>query len=163
MTGAIVPTFDPTDDLQVAVSEDTLGIDRRVVEQAAKDFGLKRLNLSGLAAAASMGDAVKKLGALKIGRSIVLLSADRALDGVQDCDTFLETAADEKQKASVLGVKAQLLKIAVQSGTSLIDSASVDQTDDAKSPGARAPSRGHQVPVVFAQTANISAPPQLPP
>lgn len=162
MTGAIIPAFENADDLQVAVPDDVLGLDRRVVERAAGDLGLKRLNLSGLAAAASMGDTVKKLGALKIGRSIVLLSADRALDGVTDCDDFLTVAKDEKQRASVLGVKAQLLKIAVQSGEALIDSASVDQSDDAKPPGAKAPSRGHQVPVIFAQTANVTAPPAQP-
>jgi hypothetical protein len=156
MDGALVPIYDGELEIQPAVRDSLLGFDAAEFTEAAKEMGLRKFSAKGLLASGQLGTAIKQVGAIKVGRAFVLMAVDSAQHAVAQCDAILDVSTDDKLKAQLVGFKAQLIKHQLEGGASLIKSAEVDESDDAKTQSPRAPGRGSQVPVIHAQTAHVS-------
>lgn len=134
-----------------------LDLDYEGVKQAAKDLGMVSFDERSLLASHTLGKAMKRVGAIKIGRTLLLRAADHANNGIEQADAIIETSTDDELKASVLTAKSAMIKAQVEAGEKFIRSAEIDASDDAdgKAPGFKPFGVGQ--PVVVAQQAVVNA------
>ena len=112
---------------------DRLDLDYEGVREAAKQLGMASFDEKSLLASHTLGVAMKKVGAIKLGRTLLLRAADHANDGIEQANEIIETSTDDELKASVLSAKAAMIKAQVDAGEKFIRSAEVDASDDADS------------------------------
>lgn len=136
---------------------DRLDLDYEGVREAAKRLGMGTFDEKSLMASHTLGTAMKKIGAIKLGRTLLLRAAEHANDGIEQANQIIEVSTDDELKASVLTAKASMIKAQVEAGDKFIRSAEVDASDDADAkPVGFKPFVVGQ-PVVVAQQAVVNA------
>lgn len=135
---------------------DKLNLDYDGVKRAAAKLGMVSFDEQSLAASHLLGTEMKKVGAIKIGRTILLRAADHAQEGIRQADVLIDTSTDEELKAHVLGAKASMIKAQVECGEKFIRSAEVDASDDADSKPSGFKPFEPRHPVVIANQAVVN-------
>lgn len=111
---------------------DRLDLDYAGVREAAKSLGMVSFDERSLIASHTLGKAMKKVGAIKIGRTLLIRAAEHANDGIEQANNIIETTTDDELKASVLTAKSAMIKAQVEAGEKFIRSAEIDSSDDAE-------------------------------
>lgn len=142
---------------QELCSPDALQLDVAGVDEAAKAMGLYPVKARKLMAAYTLGKAIKQVGALKIGRTILLAAATNAQQSIESCDDIIENSEDEALILHALDTKQKLIRSQADVGSKFIKSVEVDGSDDAKPQSKiRAFEPGQAAgPVVIAQQAVV--------
>jgi hypothetical protein len=144
---AVNPSFVP----------DVLDLDYAGVREAAKKLGMVSFDEKSLLASHTLGKAMKQVGAIKIGRTILLRAADHAQEGIEQANSIIDNSTDDELKASVLTAKSAMIKAQVDAGDKFIRSAEIDASDDAENKGLGFKPFGTRQPVVVAQQAVVNA------
>jgi len=154
--GALVRPREGALELQPQVEDSSFHFDPDEVTKAARDFGLVRFSGQHLLASKTLGEAIKQMGAIRVGRSYLLSAADHTAEALAECTRIVSNTDDTRLQTQLLGFKSQLVRTLGDVGNSLIKSAEVDESNGASKPNsARAPRPGAQVPVVFQQQINV--------
>lgn len=138
-----------------------LKLDTAGIEAAAKRLGMWTMKADKLAACYSLGKAIKEVGALKIGRTILLAAAANSQESIDKCDEIIDRTTDDALALTALQVKRQYVKSQADVGSKFIESVEVDGSDDAGKQGKVRPFEpGMQAgPVVIAQQAVVNTQP----
>lgn len=136
---------------------DKLDLDLSGVKKAAEQLGMVSFDERSLMASHTLGTALKKIGVLKMGRTILLRAADHAQEGIRQADAIIDSSSDEELKAAVLNAKSSMIKAQVDCGDKFIRSAEIDASDDADSKPPRfKPFGARQPTVVVAHQAVVN-------
>lgn len=107
-------------------------ISKRQAEAAARALGLSVVKIKRLAASKELGAWVSQLGVVKIGRTMLAMTADQLQETIAQCDKFLaEEGTDPELRAQVIQTKKELLGQYITVANSMIKSAQVDASDGA--------------------------------
>jgi hypothetical protein len=107
-------------------------ITAKEAESAAKALGLSVVKVRRLSASRELGTFISQLGAVKIGRTMLAMTAEQLTDTIEQCDKLLaDGELDPELRASVITTKKELLSQYIQVANSLIKSATVDASDGA--------------------------------
>lgn len=134
MSDTILPAA-PQDTLippQPSVTPDDLKLDKAGIEAAAKKLGLTGLKADKLAASYTLGKALKQIGAIKIGRTMLYASATHAQEAMDYCKNILDGSADLELSVNALGIMQKLISTEADVGYKLVKSVEVDGSDDAE-------------------------------
>lgn len=94
-----------------------------IIQEYARATGREVVKLRALSRSAIMGDLAEKMGAHKIGISLLIDSPDMLKDGMKSCDDLVEAYAhDPKAVASIIKSKCQMMDLYIKTGESLISS-----------------------------------------
>lgn len=160
MNGVTIPMPRANEEVaaEVPVIVDDLGLNKGDLEGAAKEFGLTTFRHEKLVASHTLGKAFKKIGVLKMGRSMLYAAAEHAQSGADQCEDILSKSTDMELRASVLPAKLGFTKELRESAIAFIRSAELDGNDDSdRKPGVKPFGAGMQAgPVIIAQQAVVN-------
>ena len=119
------------------------GMSPRDLDGALTAAGFIELNSKNLHGISKVGEVIKNMGAIKIGRTKLLLSDEQITRVFQHCEGMLTTDCDKPdsdvidmdQRIQVLQVMNSLAVSRVKAAEALINSAKVDLSDHAKTAG----------------------------
>ena len=120
------------------------GIDPAAFDIMARDAGFALVNARGLAASAVVGQAVKNLGAVKIGRSKLLLADEQMDQTFLFCKMMIDPDGPgamlgeemtPKERVAILKTMAQIAHARGRNAQRLIESAQVDMSDGSRPQG----------------------------
>lgn len=160
MSEALVPI--PPDDValpeQPMPTPESLGLSSEGIKRAAKEMGLHAVTVEKLMASYTLGKAIKQVGALKIGRSILLSANEHSQSAIEQCDKIVDRTTDPALALSALEVKQSFVRVQADVGAKFINSVEVDGSDDAgPASKIRAFEPGQAAgPVVIAQQAVVN-------
>jgi hypothetical protein len=155
----IIPA--PQSELEIAkqapVPVVDIGLDREGVIKAAAELGMV-VSPDRLMASHTLGRALKQVGVLKIGRTMLMKAADGASTGLDQCEEVMEALEDPEAKASILSTKFGFVRELRENAVAFIRSAELDGNDDSdKKHGVRPFAAGAQAgPVVYAEKAVVN-------
>jgi hypothetical protein len=112
-----------------------LGISRESLLEVAQELGLKSFTPSKLLAIHSAGTAMKKVGVLKIGRTMLYRAMEGSETGLTQCEEALGSIEDPESRAALLPTKLGFAKELRESATAFIKSAELDGNDDSDNRG----------------------------
>jgi hypothetical protein len=115
---------------RVDVSPDALLLDATGVEKAARKLGLHTVKSDRLLASHELGKALKKVGAIKIGRTILYAAATHSQEAIEQCDGIIDRTQDAELALTALAVKQKLIRGQADVGTKFIKSVELDGSDD---------------------------------
>lgn len=112
----------------------SLDIDVSEIDKAAQELGITRISGKKIRAHRVIGDALKRAGAIKVGRSNLLVVQENMNAAMEELDELSQgDFAMEKPsfRLAVLQTKVQLASAQAKAAYDFIRSAEVDQSDDA--------------------------------
>jgi hypothetical protein len=128
----VVPV--PKDDSQVApqvpVPVVQFGHADDEIIAAAREHGLVVMTPAKLRAVHVLGSAFKKVGVIKMGRTMLAKAGEAASTGLDECQRILDSSDDLDLKAAVLGSKTTFTKELKEIANSFIRSAELDGNDN---------------------------------
>lgn len=160
VTATLLPV--PKDDsemaMQVALEPVDLELDNEGIKKAASELGLMSFKPDRLAAIYSVGKAMKKVGVLKIGRTMLYRAMEGAETGLTQCEDALVSIQDPESRAAILPTKLGFAKELKESAVAFIKSAELDGNDDSDNRGKIKPFGAGMPagPTIFAQQAVVN-------
>ena len=120
------------------------GIRPEVFDIAARDAGFTTINAKSLGSSAIVGSAIKQLGAVKIGRSKLLLADEQIDQTWHFCKYLIDPdgpmamvieTMEPKDKIAILNTMAKLAHARGRNAQRLIESAEIDMSDGSRPQG----------------------------
>jgi len=152
----------PKDDSEIAPQAELdvveLGIGQESLLKVAQELGLSTFTPNKLLAVHSAGKVMKKIGVLKIGRTMLYKSMEGSETGLDQCEEALRTIQDPESRAAILPTKLGFAKELRESATAFIKSAELDGNDDSDNRGRVKPFApgGQAGPVLAVQQAVVT-------
>lgn len=122
----MAPTIRPT--------KPDLRLDSSEIQAAAERLGMGKVGGSLIAAHKVIGEALREAGAIKIGRSTMLLGVDamrEAAEELRELSQHEDVQAKPSLRLAVIQTKVQLAKAQTDAGYNFVKTAEVDSTDEA--------------------------------
>lgn len=112
----------------------SLDLDASEIDKAAKALGFNKVRTREIAAAGVVGNAIRKVGAIRVGRTQMLLATENIQETIQQLDDRIALTSDPEQAIRLLEIKAKFTGQQAETGFRLAKTAEIDHTDDAGPP-----------------------------
>lgn len=124
-------SLEPAGDVKIAkLPKD---ISNSEIEHYAKLTGQTAVKLKELAKRAMLGDLVQRIGAARLGSSMLVDSEDMIKKGIELCDDWIsDYAHDPKAVSSILKTRAMLVDMWIKAAQAHVESQKITSPDDSE-------------------------------
>ncbi len=135
-------------------TQPTLELDHAAINQAAHALGMTNLNAGALRAMHTMGSMIKRVGAVKVGRSQMLIGQANAQSAINHCLQLVADVEDPALRLAALQVQSKLIASQIRGGYDMVRTAEIDVDEDGGG-ASKAP------PFVVGQSVSVKGPTQI--
>lgn len=112
-------------------SPPVLDLDPGAIQIAANALGLVRLDASAFRAMHTIGGAVKKIGAVRVGRTQMIVGQQNVQDALRECSEIIASSEDPLHQLNAMQIKAKLIALQIRGGYDMVRTSEIDMDDDA--------------------------------